>query len=100
MHTIIQRVTFTAKMRTPPPEFTSKLTGQTYHSKNIEHPNCSTENVVYGIECTLCGLIYVGETEHPLHTRLNGHLHNINNAHYKVMANHFSLPDHSILSMT
>jgi hypothetical protein len=49
------------------PEFTCNLTGKTYY--NIE-------NVIHEIECTLFGLIYVGETEQPLRTRMNGHLYN------------------------
>ena len=40
---------------------TSSVTSKTYYSKNIEPLNCTTENVIYGIECTVCGLIYVGE---------------------------------------
>jgi hypothetical protein len=43
-------------------KLTSSVTGITYYSKNIEPLNCTTENVIYGIECTtVCGLIYVGE---------------------------------------
>jgi hypothetical protein len=44
------------------PEFTSNLTGKTYYTKSFEPLDCSTKNVIYGIECTLCGLLYVGET--------------------------------------
>ena len=39
-------------------KLTSSVTGKTYYSKNLEPLNCTTENVIYGIEC---GLIYVGE---------------------------------------
>jgi hypothetical protein len=41
------------------PEFTSNLTGKTYYTKSFEPLDCSTKNVIYGIECTLCGLLYV-----------------------------------------
>jgi hypothetical protein len=46
---------------------------------------------------TLCGFTFVGETQQPLRTRMRAHMYDINNFHYKVMANHFSLPDHSIV---
>ena len=36
------------------PEFTSNLTGKTYYTKSFEPLDCSTKNVIYGIECTLC----------------------------------------------
>jgi hypothetical protein len=38
------------------PEFTSNLTGKTYYTKSFDPLDCSTKNVIYGIECTLCGL--------------------------------------------
>ena len=37
------------------PEFTSNLTGKTYYSKSFDPLDCSTKNVIYSIECTLCG---------------------------------------------
>ena len=41
-------------------EFTSNLTGKTYYTKSFDPLDCSTKNVIYGRECTLCGLLYVG----------------------------------------
>jgi hypothetical protein len=55
------------------PEFTSNLTGKTYNSKLFDPLDCSTKNVIYGIECTLCGLLYVGETRQTLRSRMNQH---------------------------
>ena len=39
-----------------------------------------TRNLVYLIQCGKCGLqyMYVGETENPLHIRMNGHRSDIN----------------------
>jgi hypothetical protein len=34
--------------------------------KSFEPLDCSTKNVICGIECTLCGLLYVGETRQTL----------------------------------
>jgi hypothetical protein len=78
------------------PEFTDNLTDKTYYSKSIYHLNSMTANVIYGIECSL---IYVGEIEQLLCTRMNGHWYDRNNPNYKVIAIHFRLPDHSIVSM-
>jgi hypothetical protein len=36
-------------------EFTSNLTGKTYHTKSFDPLDCSTKNVIYGVECILCG---------------------------------------------
>jgi hypothetical protein len=41
------------------PEFTSNLTGKTYYTKSFEPLDCSTKNVIYGIECLYrCGKVY------------------------------------------
>jgi hypothetical protein len=39
-------------MLTTSPEFTSNLTGKTYYTKSFDPLDCSTKNVIYGIECT------------------------------------------------
>ena len=61
--------------------------------------NLTADNVVYAIECTLCGLIYVGETKGELRKRMNGHRSQINNGGNQLLYRHFNLPDHSVLSM-
>ena len=35
--------------------------------------NCKTENIIYLLECAICGLQYIGETKQQLSKRLNGH---------------------------
>ena len=35
---------------------------------------CHSKNVVYGLECSLCGDRYIGETKRPLRLRYNEHL--------------------------
>jgi hypothetical protein len=57
----------------------------------------TSENVICGIEYNVRGPTFVGETKQLLGTRMNGYMYNTNNPHYKVMANHFSLPDHCIV---
>ena len=56
-------------------------------------------DLVYAIECTLCGLIYVGETKGQLRSRMNGHRFPINHGGNQLLYKHFNLPDHSILSV-
>jgi hypothetical protein len=50
------------------PEFTSNLTGKTYYTKSFDPLDGSTKNVIQGIECTICGLLYVGETRQTLYS--------------------------------
>ena len=66
---------------------------------SLEDLSCKSENVVYTIECTLCGLIYVGETKGELRKRMNGHRSQINNGGNQLLHRHFNLPDHSVLPM-
>ena len=48
--------------------FISNLTGKTYNSKSTEPLNCTTKNVIFGIECTVRGLTFGGETNQLLGT--------------------------------
>ena len=50
------------------------------------------------MECSLCGLIYVGETKGQLRNRMSGHRYEINHGSNQLLYQHFNLPDHSILS--
>ena len=53
--------------------FSSLLTRKYFYTKGYGDFNCKTSNVIYGIECSLGGLIYVGETQGALHNRINAH---------------------------
>ncbi|KAK3104459.1 hypothetical protein FSP39_002438 [Pinctada imbricata] len=79
--------------------FSSNLTKQTFNTHSFENLNCMTSNVVYGIECSLCGLIYVGETKGQLRKRMSGHRSKINNKGSQLLYRHFDQADHSVLSM-
>ena len=79
--------------------FSSNLTKKSYHTRSYDDLNCKSENVVYGLECNLCGLVYVGETKGRLNKRMNGHRSSINNNEFPEVYQHFNRPDHSILSM-
>ncbi len=61
------------------------------------HFACKTKNLVYLIQCKICGLQYVGEMENPLHIRMNGHRSDINTRKIeKPVAAHFTQPNHSL----
>ena len=51
--------------------FTSSLTNKSYCTRAFDDINCKTCNVVYGITCSHCGLIYVGETKGQLNKRMD-----------------------------
>ena len=76
------------------PEFTSNLTGKTYYTKSFDSLDCSTKNVIYGIECALCGLLYVGETRQALRSRMNQHRYDARDPKYRILYNHFNQPGH------
>jgi hypothetical protein len=72
--------------------FTSNLTGKTYYTKSFDPLDCSTNNVIYGIECTLCGLLYVGETPQTLRSRMSQHRYDAKDPKYRALYNHFNQP--------
>ena len=79
--------------------FQSNLTKKTYTIHSYEDLDCTSSNIIYGIECTLCGLIYVDETHRKLHLRMNGHRSGIDNKSDQFLYSYFKQPDHSIVSM-
>ena len=59
--------------------------------------SCITKDVVYCIECTNCGDIYIGETERRLGDRIREHVRDIkNNNRNKEVAIHFNSAGHSL----
>ena len=81
------------------PQFTSNLTNKSYYTRSFDDLNCKSSNIVYGLECNLCGLVYIGETKGELRKRIYGHRSGINNKGNELIYQHFNQPDHSILSM-
>ena len=39
-------------------DFTSNLTNKNYFTRRYDDLNCKSANVVYGLECNICGLLY------------------------------------------
>jgi hypothetical protein len=77
--------------------FTSHLTNTNYFTRNYDDLNCKSANVVYGLECNLCGLVYVGVTKGKLHKRICGHRSGIISNVTDIVYQHLNQPDHSIL---
>jgi hypothetical protein len=48
--------------------YTSKVTGKQYNI--LCTFNCKSANIIYILECSACGLQYVGESKQPFHKRL------------------------------
>ena len=58
-------------------------------------------HIIYLIQCKLCNLQYVGETQNPLHICLNGHRSDIKNKNNeKPVAVHFNSPGHKLSDLT
>lgn len=79
--------------------FTSNLTNRSFNTNSFDNLSCSSSNLIYGIECSLCGIVYVGETKGQLNKRISGHRFQINHGGNQLLYRHFNLPDHSVLSM-
>ena len=79
--------------------FTSNTTKKTYKIKGSY--NCKTSNVIYLIQCTKCGMQYVGETGQCLHQRMNNHRADVTNKRLegKPVGRHFNKPQHSVENM-
>ena len=63
--------------------FESNLTGREYKTISYDRLSCGSTNVIYGIHCVHCGLVYAGETGRSLRSRMNGHR---SSAEYRVIA--------------
>ena len=74
-------------------QFTTELTNKTCHIRSWDNLSCKSSNVVYDVECTFCGLIYVDETKGQLLNRMSGHRFEINHGSNQVLYQHFNLPN-------
>ena len=52
--------------------------------------NCQSKDIIYVIECSQCGIRYVGETTQKLKDRINRHRSDINTEQDKPVAIHFT----------
>jgi hypothetical protein len=74
--------------------YTSKVTGKQYTI--FCTVNCKSVNIIYILECSVCGLQYVGESKQPFHKCLNGHRSDLTKKSFLPVSQHFGLSDHSL----
>ena len=74
--------------------FHSKTTGKEY--KIFCNVNCKTPNVVYLLDCHVCGSQYVGESVQPFNKRMNGHRSDLTKKTLLPVSQHFVSPGHSL----
>ena len=76
------------------------LTGKEYKTISYDRLSCCSTNVIYGIHCVHCGLVYAGETGRSLRLRMNGHRSAIKREDKAYLLHrHFHQPDHSVDDM-
>ena len=69
---------------------------QTNRSFKIHHTvNCTSEYVIYLMECILCSKQYVGKAETAFNIRLNNHRKDVKKANAILACKHFQSPNHN-----
>ena len=71
------------------------MTGKKYKTISYDRLLCGSTNVIYGLHCVHCGLVYVGETG----SRMNGHRSDIKKGGQSLLHRHFHQPDHFVDDM-
>jgi len=73
-------------------KFRSNVTHKTYNVifANESVLDCGSENIIYLITCTRCGIQYVGETVNALRFRMNAHRQSIKDNKDTLVAMHFN----------
>ena len=79
--------------------FKSNLTGREYKTISYDRLSCGSTNVIYGIHCVHCGLVYVGETGRSLRSRINSQRSAIKKGGQSLLHRHVHQPDHSVDDM-
>ena len=77
----------------------SNLTGKEYKTISYDRLSCASKNVIYGIHCVYCGLVYVCETGRSLRSSINGHTSAIKKGGQSLLQRHFHQLDHSVHDM-
>ena len=80
-------------------------TKRNFQCKNLPPKNqitCELSNLIYLINCSKCGLQYIGETKRPLRQRMYEHFTSVQNIKLQsstTVARHFSNQGHSAKNM-
>ena len=75
-----------------------KISGSKPSIKITDHFICTSANVIYCITCTLCKMLYIGETGRRLDDRFREHLRGVekdDKIDPKPVSRHWILPNHS-----
>lgn len=79
------------------PKTTTFQSSQTSGKHDIPSSmDCSTQNIIYLITCTHCGIQYVGQTSMTLRERFTRHKFDIIHTKDKSVSNHFNQPNHTL----
>lgn len=81
---------------------TSRATStQSKFSVNIRgNLTCDSSNVIYLLECSVCNLQYIGQTETPFRIRFNNHRAHAKSTPSLPLSKHLNLPGHSFEKLT
>ena len=78
---------------------TSSSTGRKF--KCMKEVSCRSQNLIYCIECKLCGKQYVGQTKNQLRVRMNNHCSSIRTNADTPVSRHYNMHGHiSALNFT
>ena len=81
------------------PIFVSNVTGKQFILPTGTF-NCKSNNIIYLITCSDCGIQYVGQTSQPLHIRLNAHRSCALRNSSTFLYQHFNGTDHKFENAT
>ena len=77
------------------------MSQQTKRMFNTFHKlTCKSQYVIYLMECILCKIQYVGQSETPFNLRLNNHRKDVNNPKAIPACNHFKIHGHNFMKHT
>ena len=66
----------------------SHSNGRKYQTK--QNISCQSDNIIYCLTCTACGVQYVGQTKNRIMDRFNGHLSDIRHGKDTTLARHMA----------
>ena len=82
-------------------ETTQTITNQSNHSYLIrENFNCQSANIIYVLNCLICGTRYVGESSNTMNTRCRGHISTIKTSKDHPAALHYRSYNHTTEDFT
>lgn len=74
---------------------TAKSTASNFSVKINGDFSCDSTNVIYLLECSVCHMQYIGQTETSFRIRFNNHRAHANSLPHLPLSKHVRLPGHS-----